>query len=196
MSDTLATFWLNTALFAVAAFLCYLLTHLFIRVSYRLDLLDYPTARKKHKNPTPFLGGMSIFISFWTVVFLGIWATYFFNHEIHRSETLRQILSQVVRLFPKLIGIFLGSLVTLLVGLADDKFHWKPIEKLTGQMIAALILMKFGLTINLMPEFGAIGYVITYVWILLIMNAFNFIDSLDGHCAGIALISCVIFFSA
>ena len=194
MNETLTIFWLNAILFAVAAVLCYLLTQLFIRVSYWFDLLDYPTDRKKHAHPIPFLGGVSIFVSFWTVVFLGIWATYFFNHEIHRSETLRQILSQVLRLSPKLIGIFLGSLVILMVGLADDKFHWKPLEKLIGQMIAALILMKFGVTVNLIAEFGVLGYVITFVWILLIINAFNFIDSLDGHCAGIAIISCTMFF--
>ncbi|MBI3316038.1 MAG: undecaprenyl/decaprenyl-phosphate alpha-N-acetylglucosaminyl 1-phosphate transferase, partial [Candidatus Omnitrophica bacterium] len=94
----------------------------------------------------------------------------------------------------KLVGIFCGSLIVLTVGFLDDKYRWSPMQKLLGQMAAALILMKLGLTINLVSELGILGYAITFLWILLIINAFNLVDYLDGHCAGIALVSTVTFF--
>src|SRR3990167_4262648 len=52
-----------------------------------------------------------------------------------------------------------------------------------------------GLQISLFYEFGIWGYGVTFLWILLIINAFNFIDSLDGHCAGVAFISAMFFFA-
>jgi UDP-GlcNAc:undecaprenyl-phosphate/decaprenyl-phosphate GlcNAc-1-phosphate transferase len=194
MSDFLVAVFVNLSVLSMAAILSFLCTLLFIKVSHRLDFLDYPVGRKNHKKPMPFLGGASIFVSFWAVVFLGILICYLYEPEILGARSVPWIVPAVVYISPKLIGIFIGSLVILVVGMSDDKFAWSPLKKLLGQIIAAGILMSLGLTINLVTSLGVLGYAITFLWILLIMNAFNFIDSLDGHCAGIALISCIMFF--
>ena len=173
-----------TAGFA-GSILSYLLTFALIRLSHQFDLLDYPAGRKNHKRPTPFLGGLSVFISFWVVVFGGL---------LFAGAISTPVSRQMLNFIPKLIGIFAGSFVILLAGLLDDKFRLSPLRKLAGQVIAAGILMSLGLTINLLEGAGYLGYVITFVWIILIINAFNFIDSLDGHCTGIALISSIMFF--
>ena len=169
----------------LAATLSYFLTFLFIQLSRQFDLLDYPAGRKNHKKPTPFLGGLSIFISFWVVVFGGLVAASFVSTTVTH---------QILKFSPKLAGIFAGSAIILIVGLLDDKFRWSPLRKLAGQVLAAGILMSLGLTINLIESLGFLGYVGTFLWIILIINAFNFIDSLDGHCTGIALISSIMFF--
>ena len=179
MKETFFLFVLTLVLFLSAAALSYFLTWVLARVAVRYDLLDYPSLRKNHGKPIPFLGGAAVFLSFWLVVLGGILAAHGFN---------------MVFPVPKILGIFLGGLVVFLTGLLDDKFRWSAWQKLAGQAAAALILMNGGLTINLVSGLGALGYVITFFWIVLIINAFNFIDSLDGHCAGIALISTLVFF--
>ncbi len=186
---------LNAGVFVFTAFSTYLLTALFIKISHRFDLLDYPIGRKTHKHPIPFLGGVGIFLSFWFVVFLGLLFAYFFNEKIISDRPLKTFFSWALYLTPKIVWIFFGSLILLCVGLFDDKFHWSPAKKLAGQCLATLILMRLGLSINLLSSLGSFGYLATFIWILLIINAFNFIDSLDGHCAGIAFISSIVFFS-
>lgn len=182
----------NVSVFAVTAGLSWMLTRTCVQVSYRFDLLDYPTGRKAHLKPMPFLGGTAIFAAFWSVIFAG-WVAAMFMDGLGLKTDL--ILGSVRSVIPKLAGIFLGGLMILLVGLYDDKFRWTPGRKLAGQCMVAAVLMGLGFQINLVAGLGAVGYAITFLWILMIINAFNFIDSLDGHCTGIALISTLVFFS-
>lgn len=176
MIQTPPVFFLTTVVFLLAIFLSHFLSRLFIRLAHRFDFLDYPTSRKRHKKPMPFLGGAAVFFSFWSVVGGGLLVAQAWGVDL-------------LALVPKIFGIFLGSLVMFGVGLVDDKIGLTPLQKLFGQVVAALVLMGLGFSINLVSVLGPAGYLITFVWILLIINAFNFIDSLDGHCAGIALIS-------
>ncbi|OIO39454.1 MAG: hypothetical protein AUJ72_00755 [Candidatus Omnitrophica bacterium CG1_02_46_14] len=177
-----------------ALLLSYFLTYFFIKLSQRFNFIDYPTERKDHHRPVPLLGGVSVFCSFWAVVFLGILVAQFPAREIFAGSSVQRLIDGVVSVYGKILGIFAGGLVILIVGLIDDKADLLPIQKFFGQMVAALILMKMGFTISLFVGTGVLGYTVTFVWILLIMNAFNFIDSLDGHCAGIALIASMMFF--
>jgi UDP-GlcNAc:undecaprenyl-phosphate/decaprenyl-phosphate GlcNAc-1-phosphate transferase len=193
MDENVFLLTLNAALFILATFLSYVLCGAFIKLSFRFDLLDYPEGRKMHLRPMPFLGGAGVFVSFWLLVVAAILLSGFV--ESVSWGKLRRLLESVQYLTPKLAGIFAGALVIWLVGLHDDKFRWTPFRKLAGQGVAAAILMSLGFTINLAAGLGPLGYAVTFLWILMIINAFNFIDSLDGHCAGIALISCVTFFT-
>lgn len=168
--------------FLAAFVLCYCLTPLFISAGHSLKLLDYPHDRKSHPRPTSFLGGGGIFLCFWIVY--GLLYFFLMHSDIAVSHnTLR-----------KMIGVFSGALIIFTLGFLDDKFELSPVIKLLGQGAAAFLLMQSGLMVNLLAWLDGLGYVATFVWILLIMNAFNFIDSVDGHCAGIALISCFVFY--
>lgn len=185
---------LNASVFAIAAAVSALLNFGFIRLSFVLGFLDYPSGRKSHQRPMPFMGGIGIFLAFWLTVGGGFLVAYLSKWSRDYSAISTSISDGVFYLGPKIFAIFLGALVILLVGLLDDRFEWSPMRKLIGQVTAAGILMSLGLTINLFAAIGPLGFVATFAWILLIMNAFNFIDSLDGHCAGVALISCLAFF--
>ncbi len=184
-------FLILTAAFIISYLLCQFL----VKFSHRWGLLDYPGDRKVHKKPTPYLGGVGVFVSFWITVFLSLCLAHFLYVRSVVPASLEGLVRAAMLILPKIVGIFIGGLVILAVGLFDDKYHWSPLRKLLGQLAAALILMKLGLTINLVSPLGFAGYGITLVWILLILNAFNFIDSLDGHCVGIAFISCASFFA-
>lgn len=194
MNEWIFMIFLNISVGALAALISYFLTFALIKISYQFDLLDYPADRKIHKKPMPFLGGVSIFIAFWCVVFGGLLTMHTFKRAYQHSDFFSHVPIGILGLSPKIVGIFFGSLIILGVGLLDDKFRWSPLRKLAGQVLAAGILMSLGLTINLMEGLGPVGYLGTFVWIILIINAFNFIDSLDGHCTGIALISSIMFF--
>lgn len=187
MQTTSLIAFLDLSVFLAAAFCSALLVSVCKRISYHFNLLDFPSGRKAHKRPTPFLGGVAVFVSFWAVVLAGITFLAIFDRSLARSMAIPS-------LWPKIGGIFTGSLVILFAGLVDDKKGLTPLKKLFFQIAAAGILMSLGLRINLLADLGALGYVVTFVWILLLMNAFNFIDSLDGHCAGIAFISALTFF--
>jgi len=194
MNESLIIAILNTLAFCLTALLSYYFTFYLIKLSRHLDFLDYPAGIKAHKVPMPFLGGVGTFVSFWFAVFLAIVFAFSTHQNFSYSDPMAGIISGTISLAPKVGGIFAGSLVILLVGLFDDKFKWRPARKLFGQMIATFVLMGLGFTINIFEGLGPLGYFITFVWVLLIINAFNFIDSLDGHCAGIALISTLMFF--
>ncbi len=186
---TLLIFYL--AAFGLAMALSSLFTLYSIRISHRFGFLDHPDDRKAHGHPMPYLGGVAIFMAFWGVVFLGLAVAHLMPSG---RSGLPGVAAGAVFLTPKILGIFLGSLLILFVGFVDDKYALAPLKKLLGQVAAALILMRMGFMINLVSGLGFEGYVVTFIWILLIMNAFNFIDSLDGHCAGIALLSSLMFF--
>ena len=184
-----ATMIFNIAVFALTAFLAVLLTPFFIRLAHHYDFLDYPEGRKEHVKPMPYLGGAAILSAFLIVVLPGLGFLFLFYKKVGLVDT-----SSFHLFIDSWDGILAGALFIFTLGFLDDRFDLPPWIKLIGQGIAAFILIHSGANINLLAGLGWLGYVVTFVWLLLIMNAFNFIDSIDGHCAGISLISCFIFF--
>ena len=186
--------FLNALIFLTAAGASHLLTNSFINFSHRFSFLDYPGLLKKHPKPTPYLGGVAVFLSFWITVFAGIVIVYIFGNKPGALEYSSRLFAGILTMQPKLFLIFIGAVIILVIGLLDDRFHWSPLVKLIGQIIASFVLMSAGFKIDLFSFLGVWQDGLTLVWILLIINAFNFIDSLDGHCVGIAFISSSFFF--
>lgn len=180
--------------FAAAFGFSRLIAPFFIRLAFTTNLLDHPVGRKQHKKPTPFFGGVIIFISFWLVIFLGSLGASLLGARLDSVEKMPSMLTDILPWIPKITGVFFGSFLVLILGIWDDRFNLSPAVKFAGQALVALILLMVGLHVNLVQSLGWFGYLITFGWIILVMNAFNFIDSIDGHCTGIALISTVIFF--
>lgn len=97
----------------------------------------------------------------------------------------------------KLLGMFLGIVVLSITCIIDDIKTIKPITKLTGQIIAAIIAVAFGVRIGDIDlaffntsELGEIfSIIITIIWIVGVTNAINLIDGLDGLSSGISVIS-------
>ena len=70
------------------------------------------------------------------------------------------------------------------VGLADDKFHLKPYTKLFCQIIAGCLAVAFGVSLAL-PKEPFIAIPLTLLWIVLVTNAFNLLDNIDGLAGGL-----------
>jgi len=94
--------------------------------------------------------------------------------------------------------ILLSLLILFLLGLWDDKKHLGPFFKLTIQFAVAIIVAAFGeVRVEFFIESKIITSLLSAVWIVLIINAFNFLDNMDGLAAGIAVIaSCILFTAA
>ncbi len=194
MSRTYFIQTLYVLAFTFPALISYALTGPAIKLCHRFNLLDYPEARKIHPNPMPFLGGAAIFVSFWVSVGCAFLIVHFFHQKGIYLNILNSFFDAIPQANIRIFWVFAGACIIWGLGFLDDKFFWTPLQKISGEVLAALILWKLGISVNLAPVFGVFGELGTFVWILLMINAFNLIDSLDGHCTGVALISCMTFF--
>jgi len=155
-----------------------LLVPLLKRLAPSLGLLDEPDERRIHKTPTPRCGGIAVFLathSALVVVFFGPWQN--LSGAIQRGEWR---------------FVFMGSLLLLAVGLFDDRFNMRAWFKLLGQLAVAGLMFFGGFTIETflhIPLPFAINLGGTLFWFVLLMNAFNLIDGMDGACAGLGLIA-------
>ncbi|WP_156290912.1 glycosyltransferase family 4 protein [Oceanobacillus salinisoli] len=149
-----------------------LLTYPVKKLAGKIGAVDFPNHRKIHKVVTPRLGGLAIFAgSFLGALYLQP------NHEL-------------------LLEILLGAIIILLTGALDDKYSITPIAKLTGQLIAASLVVSSGLIIERLTvpligaiELGFFSVPITLLWIVGITNAINLIDGLDGLATGVTSIA-------
>ena len=158
-----------------------------IKFSHHFQLVDHPNFRKEHLISTPILGGVSIFIS---VVFtLGLTSLLLYN-------------------FPNLelnfkIVFGLCSAVSLMVffGLKDDILEVGPLEKVIFQIITALFVV-ISCEIRIDSFDGLFGvyqlptifsYVFSVFVFVIVVNAFNLIDGIDGLSASVGLISTLCF---
>ncbi|GAA3759937.1 MraY family glycosyltransferase [Microbacterium kribbense] len=157
------------------------------RIGLRYKL--YPAIRQRdvHSTPTPRLGGVAMFLGVVAAFAVSAFTPYF---QIFWSNP-RQV-----------YAILAAVLLTVLVGLADDLWDLDWMIKLAAQFLAAGIIAWFGqLQIYSLPIGGmtvpsaAVSFTLTVFAIVIVMNAVNFIDGLDGLVAGVCLIANVIFFA-
>ena len=167
-------------LFLLAAILAAVVTPICIKIAEKHNILDYPTWRKLHKKPIPYLGGTTVFVTFWIIVWVAFIFAYLYTRGVGGLcfgfiEPYRYLIEGGLRNVPNMLAIFVGSLVIFLVGLRDDMVHMSPLPKFVAQCAAALVILSCGYSISIpgMPAF--IGYVVSFIWILVLINAFNFI---------------------
>lgn len=158
----------------------------FLAKKYNLATAN-PRPRDIHGRPIPRLGGVALFVSFWLVIF---------GYVLIVPNQLSFINEKILGIDKNLLGVFLGSLVLIIVGIIDDIKGMKPWFKLFWQFIAALIVVAFGIKIWWFsnPLGGANivlanwTYVFVPIWTVLLINVINWLDGLDGLADGISLI--------
>jgi UDP-GlcNAc:undecaprenyl-phosphate GlcNAc-1-phosphate transferase len=137
----------------------------------RFGVTDAPSARKIQTSPVPLLGGLAIWIGFVLTLLL-----------LDTTQFLQQFGSIVA-----------GASVAALVGFWDDRWQMKPIVKLLGQMVAALLMVAFGTAVAFLP-FDWLNVVVTLLWVVGITNALNLMDNMDGLAGGVAGWAAFFFF--
>jgi UDP-GlcNAc:undecaprenyl-phosphate GlcNAc-1-phosphate transferase len=142
------------------------LTFVVRAIAHHLGMVAYPRLDRWHRKPTAMLGGVAIYISF-TAGFLLFGA---------RLPAMSAILGAASLLF--------------VAGLLDDVVQIKPYAKLISQLVAAAVVVYFGVRLT-WTRYEAVNDFITIFWLVGITNAINLLDNMDGLAGGISLISCI-----
>jgi UDP-GlcNAc:undecaprenyl-phosphate GlcNAc-1-phosphate transferase len=143
------------------------------KICYKFNLLDKPDTRKVHTTVKLRGGGISIYFAFIAfMLFL-----YFITFKL------------------QILGIILSSMLLFITGFLDDKYNMHAKFKLVLQTISAIIIYLCGIHIDYIKIFNfsynfspIISFGITVFWIILLINAINLIDGLDGLASGVSII--------
>lgn len=167
---------LSLAAAAVALFA----TPLVMRFARRVGALDHPGPRRIHRDPVPTLGGLALAASVLGVAWIA-----------------RALPGPAADLDVRpLLGLTLASVPMLALGVVDDLHGATPWAKLGIQASAALVLVLFGYGVPLLSNplgepfaSGVLNIPLTVTWVLVVTNAINLIDGLDGLASGAVLIA-------
>ena len=144
-----------------------------IKFSYISDLVDIPDKRKLHFRKTAFTGGVILSLTYMVIVFITDFNNYFINLTIS------------------------GSCLATICGFVDDKYNVNPGTKIILQILAIFFVIHHGLYLTDIGSYEFIGKIklgsfdkiFTLLCVLLIINASNYSDGIDGL---LALIGCVV----
>ncbi|MFN7137749.1 MAG: MraY family glycosyltransferase [Limisphaerales bacterium] len=178
------------AAFVVAFFSAAGALPLWRRWCVKTNLVDDPGHRKIHHTPIPLAGGLAVFTGLAVPILLGIAVVQLGLLTADLNEALRYGFG---RRSLQLIGILGGAVGMLLIGFADDKWELKPAIKFSAQLAVALIVAACGVRITLFVPNLLFSYFITVLWILTVINAFNFMDNMNGLCSGLGAIAGFLF---
>ena len=177
--------------FLLAFIVAFMTTPWSIKLAHKVGAIDIPKDdRRMHNLVMPKLGGIAVIAGFIiSIIYLLFVVTIEGSIDIFGPELY----------FKKLLGVFWGIIIIGVTGFLDDVKTLKPWQKLIGQILAAVVVVAFGVQINdiNISTFAQIGLnkqisaFITIIWIVGITNAINLMDGLDGLSSGISLISCI-----
>lgn len=205
-------------IFAIALTQSFILSLVFTwgvrKLALRWNIVDEPGERKMHRSPIPLLGGVAIYAAF-NLTILGD----LLFLEIVRDTGFEWLELNVIPFMGDhairgLLGIFAGGFLIFLLGIVDDLKVLSPRLKLVGQIAAAAVLVFSGIRLDvfvpnlvealpftdtldpyLVSMIGVfISGAITMVWVVMMTNAMNFLDNMDGLCAGVSVIAALSFF--
>jgi UDP-GlcNAc:undecaprenyl-phosphate/decaprenyl-phosphate GlcNAc-1-phosphate transferase len=174
-----------------------LLTWLVRLVARRINFVDRPGGHKQHGAPVALGGGVAMTAVILLFLVGGTAMAWLLRNASPPPHWLPSIvrvhLPGIASKLPVVLAIGGGILVLHMVGLIDDikPLAWKI--KLGAQLLVAFIVAgPAGIrAVEFLP--APLSIVLTILWIVIITNAFNFLDNMDGLSAGVAAIACAIF---
>ena len=187
-------FLMACAIFFVTSFLLALvLTPLCMRLAHKTGFLDIPACEqhKQHKKATPLLGGLAMYLAF-GVTFLLSFAVWYLAKDSQFVKNFRDIIEGLCLVKSQITVLFFCITGTMLLGLYDDKYSMKAWKKLLGQIVISLAVVLWGgASITAFLPWQWLSVPLTVFWFVLIFNAINFFDNMDGLAAGTCLIAFV-----
>ncbi len=155
-----------------AFFFAFLAIKLFKPIAVDVGLVDKPNSRKRHQGQVPLIGGISIFVAVLAASLL--W--------LPNTLELRMYL--------------IASAMMVFIGALDDKYDLKVRIRIVGQIIIASLMIYGvgGYIANLGDLFGLgeiqlgpVGIIFTYFAIIVVINAYNMVDGIDGLIGSLSL---------
>ncbi len=178
----------------VAFGVTFVTTPIVCRFATKVGLVKEPgpaNSRHVHTRPMPDVGGVALFVGFLAAMVVASRMHQF--HEVFSNGT-------------EPLGVVCGAAVMFLVGLLDDIHDVSPPAKIAGMVVAASLMARFGVQMFFFRvpfNLGHVGDVVlssnlaplvTVLWVVLMANAINLIDGLDGLAAGIVMIAGTAFY--
>lgn len=159
-------------LVVISASFAAIITPFVIGSALKHDIVDRPGLHKTHLTSIPLLGGMVIYTGFIIALFI------------------------FLPLNTKMVSLLIASMILVITGIYDDLLDIRPLQKLAGQGAAAAIVVFFNYShFSVLLDFFSnlnIPEIVTLFlitgWIMLMTNAFNLIDGLDGLAVGVGAI--------
>ncbi len=169
----------------VAAAITYLSTGLVRSILVRTGRLAEIRTRDVHTQPTPSVGGVAMFTGFVSAVFL--------------AQQLPALTRGFAPVTPEMTAVLAGAFAIVVAGIIDDLYELGAVTKLIAQFFAAILMSMLGLvfTVFYLPVDGGTtlifdqvqGVVVSAVFTVLLINAINFVDGIDGLAAGLGMIA-------
>jgi len=162
------------------------------KIALAFKIVDLPdsdkeTSRKIHREPIPLLGGVAIFLVYFSLLF--IFSSHFLSGNLHWSH---------------LIAFFLGALVIIIGGTIDDKYNLAPKKQIIFPLLAIIILIIGGVGIDKITNpFGGflelkslvfISPLLVVIWLLGMMYTTKLLDGVDGLVSGVSAIGGLVIF--
>ena len=173
---------------AVAAAVTFAVTPLVGWLARRRGWVYLPNDRTVHQTPLPDVGGLAMYVGF--VAALGAaWVLGEFDALFLRNS--------------EPLGVLVAATIIFCVGFLDDVREISAPAKVTGTVVAGLALVALGVEMFSfrLPFYDGpiilgndIKPLVTVLWLLVISQAINLIDGLDGLAAGIVAIGAFAFF--
>ena len=156
----------------------------------RCGLVDDPGHRKIHRSPVALAGGFAVLTGILLPLVGGAMLLKF--SAVHLSSA-GAIVHGIDRRALELAVLALGAVAITLLGWLDDKHELKPLPKFLGQLLIAIAVAAACKRITLFVSSEGFSYAITILWLLTVINAFNFMDNMNGLCAGVGAIGAFLF---
>jgi UDP-GlcNAc:undecaprenyl-phosphate GlcNAc-1-phosphate transferase len=163
--------WIYLFAFMLSLGLSLYITPIVRKGALLYDIVDRPDGKLKNQtDPVAYLGGIAVYLA----VLLTLALTFDLSREI--------------------LGILLSGTIIVILGIIDDFKVLPPKIKFIGQAIAAFVLIKSGIYIKLVFLPLWINIILSFLWLMVITNAFNIIDVMDGLATGIGCLVSIILF--
>lgn len=185
------------AIAAAGPFLLSAILTYFVRAwARRVGFIDKPGGHKQHTRTLALGGGIAIIVAIVLPVVIAAFLARSLQGQPAPTwlpEALNIHLDGIVAKSSAVLGILGCATFFALIGLWDDKRPLGPWPKLLAQVaVAAFTAIVLGIRVmELLP--APLSIAATILWILIITNAFNFLDNMDGLSVGVAIIAAVIF---
>ena len=153
-------------------------------------LVDDPGHRKIHSTPVPLAGGFAVLTGILLPLAGG---AVLLKLGIVQISSAGLIVHGLDRRAMELAVLALGAVAITILGWLDDKHELKALPKFIGQILIAVAVAAACKRITLFVHSDVFSYVVTILWLLTVINAFNFMDNMNGLCAGVGAIGAFIF---
>lgn len=189
--------WIMLAAFGGPMIVSILATRVVRSLALRRGFIDRPGGHKQHHRPVALGGGVALVATVAASILGGTLAA-LLAARLGKTDWLPPLLAMhlegVAKRLPSVLGILGGALFLHVVGLIDDRRPLGPGSKFAAQIAAALFTSGV-LGIRIMEGFlpAPLSVAATVLWIVVITNAFNFLDNMDGLSAGVGAVASLVF---